>query len=297
MSRRRPPAGEEGMILVNVLMFVAIASGIVLLLISREEVALDRAIRSREAARALAIVRGGETSAVVALRRDARDAPDADYVTEPWGAIADSDVPIEGGRFDLVVADAQGRFNVNLVRGDDLSSQLLFARIARAAGLDDGQTAAAVGLIQRYGPIRDLRPIRSAGVPAEVAARLERLVTALPDATTVNLNAASVELMAVLFGDQVVADRLAATRARQGFLALSDLADEGVTMPPGAGLRSSYFWVRTRATIGGTAQQGATLIQRRLGEEGPVVVPVARWRNAAVPPDAPEFAPLREARR
>ncbi|MFV0625553.1 general secretion pathway protein GspK [Sphingomonas sp. ac-8] len=279
------------MILVNVLMFVAIASGIVLLLISREEIALDRAIRSREAARALAIVRGGEASAIVALRRDARDAPDADYPTEPWGAIADSDVPIEGGRFDLAIADAQGRFNVNAVRGDDLSAQLLFAKVARAAGLDDGQTAAAVALIREHGPIADLRPLRYSGVPPEVADRLQLLATALPGAKTINLNAASPELLTVLFNDAAVADRLAAIRARQGFLSLADLADEGVTMPAGASLRSDTFWVRTRATIGGTAQQGATLIQRRRSDAGPVVVPVARWRNAAVPSEAPAFAP------
>ncbi|MBM7404482.1 MULTISPECIES: general secretion pathway protein GspK [Sphingomonas] len=292
MSRRTP--GDEGMILVNVLMFVAIASGIVLLLISREEIALDRAIRSREAARALAIVRGGETSALVALRRDARDAPDADYASEPWGAIADSDVPIEGGRFDLAIADAEGRFNVNAVRKDDLSAQLLFAKIGRAAGFDDNQLAVAVGLIREYGPISDLRPLRYSGVPSELADRLERLATALPGSTTINLNAASPELMTVLFDDPVVAERLVATRTRQGFLSLQDLADEGVTMPPGASLRSNTFWVRTRATVGGTAQQGATLIQRRAGEEGPVVVPVARWRNAAVPPEAPAFVAPRK---
>lgn len=279
------------MILVNVLMFVAIASGIVLLLISREEIALDRAIRSREAARALAIVRGGETSALVALRRDARDAPDADYATEPWGAIADSDVPIEGGRFDLAIADAEGRFNVNAVRGDDLGAQLLFAKIGRAAGFDDAQLAAAVALIRQYGPISDLRPLRYSGVPPEIADRLERLATALPGDTAINLNAATPELMAVLFNDAAVADRLVAIRARQGFLSLSDLANEGVSMPAGASLRSNSFWVRTRATIGGTAQQGATLIQRRQSEAGPVVVPVARWRNAAVPSEAPAFAP------
>jgi len=289
MTRHDPR--EEGMILVNVLMFVAIASGIVLLLINREEIALDRAIRSREAARALAIVRGGETSAVVALRRDARDAPDADYATEPWGAIADSDVAIEGGRFDLAINDAEGRFNVNAVRGDDLAAQLLFARIGRAAGFDDAQIATAVGLIREYGPIADLRPLRYTGVPPELADRLERLATALPGKTTINLNAAPVELMAVLFDNQTVADRLATTRQRQGFLSLKDLADEGVAMPAGTSFRSNTFWVRTRATIGSTAQQGATLIERRQSKEGPVVVPVARWRNAAVPPDAPPFAP------
>ena len=95
---------EQGMILVNVLMFVAIASGLVLLMINREEVALDRSIRSREAARALAIVRGGELSALSALQRDARVAPEADYPGEPWGAIGENGIAIEGGRFDLAIA-------------------------------------------------------------------------------------------------------------------------------------------------------------------------------------------------
>ena len=113
---RPVPEGERGMILVNVLMFVAIASGLVLLMINREEVALDRSIRSREAARALAVVRGGELSALSALQRDAQVAPEADYPGEPWGAISENGIAIEGGRFDLTIADAEGRFNVNSVR-------------------------------------------------------------------------------------------------------------------------------------------------------------------------------------
>ena len=106
MTRRRD---EEGMILVNVLMFVAIAAGLVLLMINREELALDRGLRTREAARALAIVRGGELSAVVALRRDAEQSPEVDHVGEPWAKLSESGAPIEGGSFDLAIADAEGR--------------------------------------------------------------------------------------------------------------------------------------------------------------------------------------------
>ena len=72
---RRPDDGETGMILVNVLMFVAIASGLVLLMINREELALSRGLRTSEASRALAVVRGGEVSAIVALRRDGESKP------------------------------------------------------------------------------------------------------------------------------------------------------------------------------------------------------------------------------
>jgi general secretion pathway protein K len=95
----------------------------------------------------------------------------------------------------------------------------------------------------------------------------------------------------VLFRDPVVADRLARTRERRGSLTQKDLADADVTMPGGTAFRSNTFWVRTRATIGDTVQQGATLIQRRPESEGGATetVPVERWWNAAVPPDAPGF--------
>ena len=126
------------------------------------------------------------------------------------------------------------------------------------------------------------------GVSAKIADRMERLVTALPGETALNLNAADGEMLRILFRDPLVAARLLAVRERQGFLTLKDLTDQNVTMPWGASFRSNTFWVRTRATIGGTSQQGATLIQRRRTPDGLVeVVPVERWRNAAVPPGAP----------
>ncbi|UZK67461.1 general secretion pathway protein GspK [Sphingomonas sp. M1-B02] len=279
---------EEGMILVNVLMFVAIAAGLVLLMINREELALDRALRTREAARALAVVRGGELSALVALRRDAEVAPDIDHVGEPWARLSEAGARIEGGSFDLAIADAEGRFNINALRSGEVASVILFQTIATEAGLRPEQMIAAVEYVRLYGPVTDLRPLRMAGVDPKAAAMLERLVTALPGTTSLNLNAADQEMLRILFRDPQVAERLAAVRARQGYLTLKDLTDQNVTMPWGASFRSNNFWVRTRATIGGTSQQAATLIQRRRTADGLVeVVPVERWRNAAVPPGAP----------
>lgn len=285
MMRR---SDEAGLILVNVLMFVAIASGLVLLMISREEIALDRGLRTREASRALAVVRGGELSALVALRRDAQLSPDVDHIGEPWAKLSEAGVPIEGGTFDLAISDAEGRYNINAVRRGDAASLILFQTIAKEVGLTDEQMVAAIAYVRLRGPITDLRPLRMAGVDAKVAERMERLVTALPGETSLNLNAADGEMLGILFPDPVVAARLIAVRQRQGFLTLKDLTDQNATMPWGASFRSNTFWVRTRATIGGTSQQGATLIQRRRTPEGLVeVVPVERWRNAAVPPGAP----------
>jgi general secretion pathway protein K len=290
MSRHghRPPDGESGMILVNVLMFVAIASGLVLLMIDREETALDRGLRMREAARAQAVVRGGELSALVALRRDAETAPEVDHVREPWARLAENGAPIEGGTFDLAIADAEGRFNINSVRSGEAGALVLLQEIANDIGMPPEQVVAAIEYVRLQGPVTDLRPLRLAGIEPKVADRLEQLVTALPGTTTINLNAANPDLLRILFKDPLVAARLAAVRARQGYLTLKDLTDQDVTLPWGTSFRSTHFWVRTRATIGTTSQQEATLIQRQRLPDGRMeVVAVERWRNAAVPPGAP----------
>jgi general secretion pathway protein K len=280
---------EQGMILVNVLMFVAIASGLVLLMISREELALDRSLRGREAARAAAIVRGGELSAISALRKDAKEAPDADHAGERWASIGAKGVSIDGGSFDLAVSDAEGRFNVNSLRSGEVASVLLFQKLAAIAGLDEAQVTEAIAYVRGQGPVTDVRPIRLLpGVAQDAVARLERMVTALPGNTQVNLNTADQELLAILFDDPVVAERLVAIRKRNGQITLRDLSEQKVRQPPGTSFQSNTFWVRVRATIGGTAQDGATLIQRKRDDSGSVeVLPVARWRNAAVPPEAP----------
>ncbi|MDG2533961.1 type II secretion system protein GspK [Sphingomonas sp. HITSZ_GF] len=291
MSRRRTPSDSEaGMILVNVLMFVAIASGLVLLLINREEIALDRALRTREAARALAVVRGGELSALVALRRDMVAAPNEDDRTEPWAKLSENGAPIEGGTFDLAIADAEGRFNLNALRAGDAGAILLFQTIAKDVGLTPEDVVKAVTYIRLYGPLTDVRPIRLAGFDPEAAARLERLVTALPGTTSINLNAADPEMLRVLFRDPLAAQRLAEIRQRTGKLTLKDLSDLSLSMPWGTSFRSGTFWVHTRATIGGTNQQAAVLIQRVLRPDGKIAVGVVeRWRGASVPPEAPGF--------
>lgn len=288
MTARTPGDGEAGMILVNVLLIVAIASAAVLLLINREQLALDGALRMREAARAMAVARGGELSAITALSRDAAEAPSVDHRGEGWARIEDRGRAIDGGRFDLVVADAESRFNINLLRTGEASAVILFQQLAREAGLDDDRIIEAMIYVRTYGPITDLRPLRQAGIAPEAADRLSRLVTALPGRTTINLNAATPEVMLQIFREPAKVARLLAIRERQGYLSLKELADEQLAMPAGTSFRSGSFWVRARVTIGGTSQQVATLIQRRASTDGTIeTVPVARWINAAVPPDAP----------
>jgi general secretion pathway protein K len=287
--------GEQGMILVNVLMFVAIASGLVLLMINREELALDRALRVSEAARAMAIVRGGEGSAIAALQRDLIAAPEVDHRGEPWAAISESGVSIDGGTFDLAIADAEGRFNVNNLMSGDVIETIRFQDIGKAAGLTEDQVVQAIALVRTYGPITDIRPLRQAEIAPDTLDRLQAMVTALPGRTTINANAVSPELLGVLLNNPEVAARMIAMRERDGQLSIEDVTIAGASLPSGVALNSSTFWVRTRVRIGDTVQQGAALLKRRREgpEQTPVVKAVGRWRGASLPPGVPDFPPTR----
>ncbi|MES2497458.1 MAG: Type II secretory pathway component PulK-like protein [Pseudomonadota bacterium] len=284
----RPRGDEEGMILVNVLLFVAIATGILLLMISAEDTGLERGLRMREAARAQAIARGGEISAVVALRRDAAVAPDTDNRSEAWAALSERGAPIEGGTFDLAIADAQGRFNVNALMQPDPVAMGTLIRIASAVGMTEDQVTKAAAAIRSAGPLADIRPLGALGLAPAQVARLSTMLTALPYDSKININAANEDLLAVLVGDAMAARRIVALRDRQGYLTAADLASLNVSMPQGMGLTSNLFWVRTRVRIGDTSQQITSLIARKDdGQGGKAAVVVGRWMGASAPLQAP----------
>ncbi len=283
------PASERGVILINVLLFVAVAAGLVMLMISAEDVGAERALKMREADRALAVAYGGELSALSALRRDAVESPAADYPAEAWGAVAERGATIEDGRFALAIADAQGRFNLNSLMSGEVEPVLILDRIVAALGLDPELAILVVQHVRLYGPVADLTPLRSAGLDAETVERLLTLVTVLPGTTPVNANAASETLLAIILDNPQAARALVERREQAGFLVEEDIVGQGVPEEV-LSVTSSHFWVRTRVTIGDTRQQLTSLISRRVGEDGRLRVAVAaRWRGDAGPPEAPSL--------
>lgn len=279
---------EEGMILINVLLFVALAASVVAIMIVSQDIAMTRTTRMREAAQALAIAEGGELSAITALRRDAIESPEADYPGEPWGAVREAGARIEGGTFDLAIADAQSRLNVNSLRGGDALSVSLLLRIATAVRLPADLALRAAALIRLAGPIDDLSALPLSGIDPATLARLSGLLTAIPgESGRINLNSVGEDLLGILLDDPAAAHRLIAVRDRQGFLRPEDFAAAGMLQPPGTGFTSDTYWIRARVQIGDARQQVTTLLVRKRDAAGVAVVPVARWRGPNPPAQAP----------
>jgi general secretion pathway protein K len=281
-----PRTHEQGMALVTVLMLIAIAAAALAIMMASEDAGLQRARRMGDAARARAIAEAGELSAIAALRRDHNS--DSDDATEQWANIADRGSPIPGGRFQIVVTDAQGKLDLNpLFRGDALTQQRLTA-IATAMRLPRGAGDRIAARLATGGPIVDLAELGETGLaPADIT-RLATVATALPLPSTINLNAAPESLLALLIANPVAAHALATRRAGTGRIGAGDLANERVNRPAGSGFTSRLFWVSSRATIGDTSQQLTSLLLRRPAADGRFdVVAIARWRGATGPAQAP----------
>jgi general secretion pathway protein K len=282
---------ETGMALVSVLLIVALAAALLAIMLSGEDASLQRATRLTEAARARAIARGGEASAITALRRDLATAPASDDRSEAWAHIGDRETPIAGGRFSLAIADASGKLDLNpLVHGDPVTRQRLGV-LASALGLPADSAQRITDLLAVTGPIADIAELAPAGLAPDAIAKLAAVTTALPAPAALNLNAAPEPVLALLVDNPMAAHALVGRRDRAGKLTAEDFAAEHARVPPGAGFTSRFYWVRVRVTIGDTAQQLASLLERGQGRNGgPRIAAIGRWQGNAIPAQAPAIA-------
>lgn len=275
----QPRRGERGMILINVLVIVMLASLVLAIILAGADADAGRAQRLRDAAQARVVTRGAELSATVALRRDLVSGRQGDTLSEPWARIGDTDVAIAGGRFSFAVTDAQARFNINTLLDDDPAPREALPRIFAAAGVRADGVEGVVALLKAGGPIRDLADLARAGLnPAEVR-QLAPYCTALPKSTGVNFNTAPEALLAVLMDSAASARTVAALRRGNAGLTQADLVSNQIVLPPGSAMTSDFFWARAQVTIGDTTQHLTSLLQRSFIAGKPRVVTIRRWRG------------------
>ena len=274
---------QAGVILINVLAVVALASAVVITMLTLADSAIGRSQRFGDAAQASAYAIGAETSAAVALRRDMNQAPEVDHNREPWATVAQEQVRIEGGVFSLAIEDAQSRYNLNnLLTGDMLAIETL-RKIAAALELPAKTADRAATFVQFGGPLGNLGELSAAGVDARSIEVLGGLVTTLPTQTEINVNTAGEPLLGVLLANPVAARFLVSRRDRAGFLTEDDLSRARILLPPGVGFRSEYFRVTVDVTLGRTRQRISSLLQRSGSGDGARVIIVERKREGVTP--------------
>jgi len=273
--------GESGVILINVLSVLALASAVMVAILTLQDVSIERATRFMDSSSAAASAMGGELSAVVALRRDLRDAPESDHFREAWADVQQANTPIDGGEFSLMVEDEQARFNLNNLLTDGLgAAEVLSALLQSLQAPPELSSTIAAYVINRDG-LAHIGELSGAGVDAALLARMADVVCVLPESTNININAAGEPVLAAVLGNRASAKLLLAKRERRGFLTPEDLASARVLLPARTGFRSDYYAVTVSVTSG-TVTQSLTSRLYRTREEGLARVSVwSRKRNTA----------------
>ncbi|AKO99075.1 general secretion pathway protein GspK [Marinovum algicola] len=279
--------GEAGVTLVNVLVVLAITSGLVVLLLRQQEDGQDIVARHAALAQAEQIALGAEASVLAALRRDLDTGPEEDHFAEPWAGVIQEEVALPEGRFSVKVRDRQAKFDINLLTAPAVGPQTLFQRLATRLDIDAAEARRIAELVALLGAVRDLSDLEARGIAPDTLARLAPHVTALPVPSTINLNTADPLLMEVLFQNPGIASQLLFRRRSQGFVSRKMLTDLGALRPGLTGFGSHAWEVEILAESGAARVRLLSLIQRRNDLEGKAVALISRRFDAPLPTEAP----------
>ncbi|WP_426051804.1 general secretion pathway protein GspK [Brevundimonas sp. SL161] len=268
------------MILLNVLLVLAVASVAVLIMVSTQDIEVQRSTRLRDAAQASAYARAGELSAITTLRRDALVAAGTDNLAELWAQLGQQDIAVPGGRFALAIEDEQSRFNLNAMHSGESAPITLFQSIGAALNIDPVSMIRIASVVRVAGPLTDDGLIAAGGVPRADLDKLRPWVAILPEDATINLNTVGLPLLSLMTRDPEVARKLIEVRARNGMLTPADLATEGAPTLAGTGFTSNHYRVITTVTVGDVTQALDSRIARIRRDRTVDVVVTGRRRTA-----------------
>lgn len=281
MTPKSSRDGESGVILINVLSVLALASAVMVAILTLQDVSIERSTRFMDSSSAAAYARGGELSAVVALRRDMRDAPESDHFREAWASVQQENTAIEGGAFSVVVEDEQARFNLNNLLTDGLGAEETLRVLLQALQAPPGLASTISAYVVGRNGLHSVEELSGAGVDPAILAQIVDVICVLPESTSININTAEGSVLAAVLGNRASANLLMAKRERRGYLTPEDLASARVLLPARTGFRSDYFAVSVRVTAG-TVTQSLTSRLHRIKEDGQTRLSVwSRQTNAA----------------
>ena len=295
--------GERGLALIVAMLVAALAAAVAISLATAQAQWTAQVAQRRDQVQAQSIALAGIQWTRQIL--DATRSAPFNHLGEAW-ALPLPATPVENGSVEGHIVDAQGMLNVNnLADGNQtVSERQRFDRLFNALRVPPATLAAMVDWVDSdsieepggaedswYG--RMAQPGLAANMPAvridelaavrgvnpTVLAAMTRFVTALPDATPLNVNTAPAELLAASIDgvEPAALATLLASRAQQPF---QNIGDFRARLPQGASpigpdsmytVKSRFFLVSVRARQGDTVAQARALIDRA-GSASPRVV-------------------------
>lgn len=265
---------EAGVVLINVLVILSIASIIVFLMLSSQETSLRRAQSMAAATAADALARGAEASAVTALRRDMINAPETDHYGEAWAQISQEEASLTSGTFSVTIRDAQAKLNLTRLAGGAPTEVQPMLQLLVELDIDRAEGARIAAEIASRPGLKNIADLQSV-TPTTIAA-LSPFVDFLPATATLNLNTADPVLLGAVLNNKSAALRLARARDAAGMLTQEDLDRVGAVRPALAGFTSQIFDVEIKAQVDDITLQLASRITRTENFAGKTVAVTRR---------------------
>lgn len=288
---------QRGMAVIAALLVVVAASAMAVSFIERQGVLAGILITEADRSQATWMLRGGLDWSRVVLRMDAEDSPTtrADGIwaqpviglpvgraEDPDNALFSGQIEDEQSKYNLRNLAARARIDPQAVRGlerlleslaiDPVLAMRMAQRVA-AAQFGEGVEPGAVGLRG----VDDLRALP--GFTPQIIETLQPYVTVLPEATAINVNTASAEVLgAVIDGLGLAGARALLVERDRGvwFASRGDFLNRAGQLKPEVLERievgSHWFRVTGEVTVGNTMVSLQALLRR--SDQG---VSTVRW--------------------
>lgn len=298
---------QRGVALITAILIVSICSILAVSMMFRTELDIRRAQNLISGDQAYLYTLGAESLAKVMLSRDKKQGT-IDHLQEPW-ALPIVGLPIEQGMISGTLTDQQGLFNVNnLVEsgGVSLVDVQQFSRLLQLLGLSPTLAQGVVDWIDTdftatipsgaeddfylldskmpyRTPNRALKSVSELllikGFDAEIMAKLEPYICALPSRTTINVNTAPALVLASLSPKVTLAvgENLVAHRIKNPFDDISAFLAEAKLAPTDVdaaklSFSTNYFLLRARASFDRSTARLVSLIHRKSASDFDVVM-------------------------
>jgi len=290
----KPPARQTdtGVVLINVLVILAIASVVVFLMLSSQEQSLQRAQTMAQTTTANALARGAEASAVTALRRDMLKAPETDNYAESWAQVDQQQATLAVGTLTVTLRDAQAKLNLTRLAGGAQNEVQALLRVLAELNISRAEGAGIAAEIAARPGLKTLSDLQ--GIAPATRTQLDPYVGFLPSQAQLNLNTADPLLLRAVLNNNSAALRLVQRRSAKGLLTAEDITLVGAAVPGMAGFTSQNFDVQTVVKINDLTLTLTSRVQRSQNLAGQSVRVVSRAYGVplnSVPPLPPTLLP------
>lgn len=284
---------QRGIAIIMAVLISAMVAAIAFVLAGRERLWLFQIENQRDITIAHSVSIGAINLARLTIRDDGRS-NQVDHLGEPWNTPIPA-INVEDGKVAGQLIEAQGRFNLNnLVKNNEVDALAVAAlrRLLKSQGLSSNLADEFAKFIEQRIRLKpdeqpDLRSLPVdmgelavvSGMNAEIVRQLESWVVVLPEATPINVNFVSPEILVALVPGLSLseAQSVLTARAANPFTSVAMFLD---AVPQDKRsqfekwswtVQSDYFFITTESWFGRVYLRHQALLKRNGRENASVV--------------------------